>query len=92
MAAYPNFFFVLYSYLTTVLLLKDQAALGITFLSQYSSLLPLDKLVVHTSVRAYDLIILMCLFGLIILIKNHRLNSFKDYKSWMYNLRNIIKS
>ncbi len=91
MAAYPNFFFVLYSYLTTVLLLKDQAALGITFLSQYSSQLPLDRLVVHTSVRAYDLIILMCLFGLIVLLKNHRLNSFKDYKSWMPNLLDLIK-
>ncbi len=91
MAVYPNIFFFMYSYLTTVLLLKDKAALGITPMGQYTELLPFDNLIIHTSIRAYDLIIVTGLGGLVMLLRQICKSRFHKLKSVVYYLLGTVK-
>lgn len=85
-SAYPNIFFFLYTYTSSLLLFKDGAGLSRPL---YTSNLPFDSLILHTNIRAYDLIILFLLFGLIHELFKRYSKVLKKVNSFIYKKLNI---
>lgn len=76
-SAYPNIFFLLYNYLSSLLLMKDGAGLN---RPDFTLNLPFNNLIIYTNIRAYKITIFALFCGWLSF-------AYKKYKNSMPRLK-----